>query len=253
MKGKVFITGICTGLGRLIVQDLLKKNYLIIGVDIQEAEEFTREIEAGKLIYFKKDLRKTGQIPDFLGDIWNRFQGIDIVINNAAVLNFAYLEKLEYDMIDEMLKVNLQSPIIILKFFLEKMQEADSGKIINISSRSAFRGKETTSIYASTKAGLNRFHQVILREKKILNKQSKVTINTLCPDRIATPEFLTENPKVKARKLIQPEKIFSIIEKIINSGIDGKLYRFHIRYWRRVIRETINIKKIPGLRWIANL
>lgn len=250
---KVLITGVSFGLGNYLLRRLITDGFTVIGIDRVFPESLSKEIDDKTLFFYKQDLTDIEGTIRLLERVNSEHNEIDVVINNAAILNFKFLTEDNYHEIIRKLTVNLTAPIVISKYFLEAMLKRDYGRIINISSASAFRGKETTSIYAVSKSGINRFHQVLYREMQMINKSGNLTLNTICPDRIALPEFLDENPEVKANKLIQPDKIYLIIKKIITGNVNGKIYVIPRFNWRRLIDEVQFIKRIPLLRRIKKL
>jgi acetoacetyl-CoA reductase len=250
---KVLITGISSGLGKYLTGALIKDGFRVIGIDNVYPETFKKEIDDKALFFYEQDLSKIDETINLLHKITSDQGRIEVLINNAAILNFKFFSDYNYVEIIQKLKVNLISPIVISKYFLEHMLNKNYGRIINISSVSAFSGKDTTSIYAASKSGINRFHQVLTTEMRLLKDKTNVTLNTICPDRIALPEFLEENPDINTRALIKPEKIYYFILKIINSKVHGKVYVIPVFNWGRLISDIQVIKKIPLLNRLQKI
>ena len=250
---KVLITGVSSGLGKYLTDALIKDGFRVIGIDNVFPESVLQEINEGGLVFYDQDLSRIDETITLLHRIIEEQDRIDVLINNAAILNFKFFRDYNYFEIVQKFKVNLISPIIISKFFLEHMLANKHGRMINISSISAFKGKETTSLYAASKSGINRFHQVLFREMRMINKSIDVTLNTICPDRIALPEFLAEFPGTNANTLIKPEAIYSLIIRMINRDVHGKIYMLPRFNWRRILRDSKVIKKIPVLNRLQNL
>lgn len=250
---KVLITGVSFGLGNFLAKRLIHDRFTVIGIDQTFPESLSKEIDNETFFFYNQDLNNIDELIDLLDRITSDHGEIDVVINNAAILNFKFFIYYDCPEILRKLKVNLIVPIVIVNYFLKHMLKRDYGKIINMSSISAFKGKETTSIYSVSKSGINRFHQVLFKELKMINKSGNVTLNTICPDRIALPEFLEKHPGVNSKTLIQPEKIYRIVRNIITGNANGKIYVIPKFNWRRIINEMDFIKKIPVLRRINKL
>ena len=233
----ILITGVSYGLGNYLTRRLINDGFKVIGIDCIFPESLRKEIDDKSFFYYNQDLNKIEEINGLLNRINSNHEKIDVVINNAAILNFKFFLSYNSSEITRKLKVNLIAPIVSVNFYLKYMIERDYGRIINISSVSAFRGGETTSVYAVSKSGLNRFHHVLYKEMKMINTSVNVTLNTICPGRIALPEFLKENPEINSKKLIQPDKIFFIIKKIITGNVNGKIYVIPKFNWKRLINE----------------
>ncbi len=250
---KILITGVTFGLGNYLTREFINDGYIVIGIDKIFPESLKQAITDKSLFFYNQDLSEIDDTINLLHQITKDHENIDVLINNAAILNFKFFNEYTYFEIVQKLNVNLISPIIIIKYFLECIVKNNYGKVINISSVSAFKGKETTSIYAVSKSGINRFHQVLVREMQLINKFRNVTINTICFDRIALPDYLIENPDVSAKKLINPEKAYYLIKSIILSEVNGKLYVVPKFNLRRLINDIEIIKKIPLLRKLREL
>ena len=125
------------------------------------------------------------------------------------------------------------------------------GRIINISSSSSFRGFETGTVYTSSKAGINLFKESFHRELFILRKKTNVdiTINNVCPSRIHTEEYVSENPGVDHRSLIEPERVFSAINKLVEGNHSGRMVTiFDAKFRKRLfVKDFKRMLKIHFL------
>jgi NAD(P)-dependent dehydrogenase (short-subunit alcohol dehydrogenase family) len=237
----VFLTGATKGLGKLLAQSLHRDGFTIIASDLYPAEEIPEQVAVLFHDYFPFDLSNTLQIGDLTGQITSRHK-IDILINNAAILDFRFLSGYEDQEIQRTIQVNLVSPILLVKNFMPHFIENDYGRIINISSSSSFRGFETGTVYTSTKAGLNLFKESFHKELRILRKKKGVdiTINNVCPSRINTEEYLTENPGVDPGSLVSPERVFQAIRRLIDSKQSGRMVTiFDSKFRRKLLKKDI--------------
>ena len=108
------------------------------------------------------------------------------------------------------------------------MRKNKFGRIINISSISAFNGYKTGSLYCSTKSALLPFAEAL--SKELEEENNNITINTICPDSFVTirGEKLEDFDKITG-------KIKERIREIIDGNGNGKVYnifpfRSRIRY-----------------------
>lgn len=119
----------------------------------------------------------------------DRFGGLDILVNNAAVASFAPVTDLKMDEIDAMLTVNVRSVIVAIRESLAHM--GDGGRIINIGSISADRTPFTgQSIYALTKGALASLTRGLAHE---LGPRG-ITINNIQPGPIDTDANPADGP-----------------------------------------------------------
>ena len=117
------------------------------------ASEFGRGSEA-----FQADLADTAACAALWRDVMSRFGRIHTLINNAGI---AVSSPLEADLAgwaagwDATMAVNLRAPGILSKLAIQHFLDNGGGRIINISSRAAFRGDQPPYLaYAASKAGL---------------------------------------------------------------------------------------------------
>lgn len=119
----------------------------------------------------------------------DRFGGVDILVNNAAVGSFGPITDLKIDEIDAMLTINVRSAIIAIRESLAHM--SDGGRIINIGSinadRTPFPGQ---SIYALTKGALASLTRGLARELA----PRGITINNVQPGPVDTDANPADGP-----------------------------------------------------------
>jgi short-subunit dehydrogenase len=179
------------------------------------------------------------RIEQILGD----FGRIDILINNAGMKSFKPFEEYAFDDIEKITKVNFISHALICKIVLPIMKKNAYGRIINISSSAAYYGYKNGAIYCSTKSALKIFTEALSQELVNFN----VTINAICPQTIAIPEYLKENPSCKRGNLIKPETITRRILRLIDSGANGEVVPI-ISFTNKIRYFYYDIKKI--YKWL---
>ena len=231
----VVISGVAKGLGRLLSIFFHKEGYTVIGIDIKPSGQLDDQTKTALTEYIQFDLGELEGIEEMLNGIIKKHERIDLLINNAGILNFKLLHHYTVDEIKEMVNVNLTSVMIMIKCILPHMINRGFGRIINISSNSAFEAEDKFGVYSPTKAGVMMLSDAVAR--LIDNKLSgSITINSVNPQRINTPEYLSENPDVKESSLIPPAKVFRMILRIVKSEVNGGTFtiirfRFRITYF----------------------
>ena len=93
-----------------------------------------------------------------------RFGAVDVLVNNAGVGRYDWLERLTEEDIHEQICVNLTAPILMTRAVLPMMLARGRGVIINVSSVAGKIGTPTMSIYNATKFGLDGFSEALRRE-----------------------------------------------------------------------------------------
>ena len=139
-------------------------------------------------------MRDPDSIRDGVAQTVEELGGLDIVVNNAAILVPGSLETVQERHIDLIWQIDLRGPLLLMKHALPHLKKNDVSDIINISSIAAvFPGpgpyedmpkRREGSFYGMVKAGLERFSQGLARELQPHN----VKVNILSPQgRILTP------------------------------------------------------------------
>ncbi|TDE57792.1 SDR family oxidoreductase [Nonomuraea mesophila] len=122
-----------------------------------------------------------------------RFGGLDILVNNAAVASVAPITDLTMDEIDAMLTINVRSAIVAIRRSLAHM--GAGGRIINIGSINADRTPfPDQSIYALTKGALASLTRGLARELA----PRRITINNIQPGPIDTDANPADGPTAQA-------------------------------------------------------
>jgi NAD(P)-dependent dehydrogenase (short-subunit alcohol dehydrogenase family) len=239
----VLITGVAQGLGRLLSIRFAKDGYRVIGVDIVPKESFDENLKNSLVDFVEFDLRNLDGIDEMLVGIFNRHKRIDLLINNAAILNFKLIHHYHTSEIKDMVAVNLTSVMILIKGIIPYMLEQKFGRIINVSSDSAFRAEDKFGVYSPTKAGVMMLSDSVSKIffSKINNED--ITINSINPHRINTPEYLSENPEVNPDNLISFEKVYHRIVGIVSSKVNGGTFPV-FGFWRRVGMLMIKFGKL---------
>ncbi|MEM4396775.1 MAG: SDR family oxidoreductase [Candidatus Woesearchaeota archaeon] len=180
----VLITGGGKGLGKFIAEHLIDKGHKVIVIDKLLAE--IGDNSNKKIEYIQLDLSDFNSIEKKISNLIQIHKSIDILINNAAIRNFASFQDFTINQIDELIKVNFQAPILLIHLVLPYMIKNNFGRIINIASVSALSGYSTGSLYCSTKAALYVFTEALASD---LNKTKlNITANSILPDSFQTRE-----------------------------------------------------------------
>src|SRR5262249_48657613 len=114
---------------------------------------------------------------------------------------------LPYPRWQQMLDLNLRSTFLVSKYAVRPMIEQGSGRIINLSSRSAFRGKANAAAYAVAKSAVITLTEAQAEELQ----QTGVTVNALVPSVIDTPANRRGMPNASFDRWPKPEQIARVL------------------------------------------
>lgn len=163
---RVLLTGASRGIGAAIAEKLLAHHYTVIGTTRQTPfpEKFLLHpnFTAITADLGQKEQLKTQLFPYLSGD-----NAVDIVINNAGICEAVPPELPDdefYANWDKIMAVNLVAPVSLTRQVLPVWKKRNSGILINITSRAAYRGDTAEySVYAASKAALTAYGKSILR------------------------------------------------------------------------------------------
>jgi 3-oxoacyl-[acyl-carrier protein] reductase len=111
-----------------------------------------------------------------------RWDGVDILVNNAAVTRDGLAMLLSPEHWDEVLAVNLRGAFLCSRQALRPMIKRRWGRIVNIVSPAALLGQEGAANYAAAKGGLLSFTKSLAREVG----RYAITVNAVCPGLVDT-------------------------------------------------------------------
>ncbi|WP_375724881.1 SDR family oxidoreductase [Arcobacter sp. KX21116] len=194
----IVVTGSSKGLGLAICKRLLNENYKIIGIARNKSDEFKQLEEKfeEQLFFIKYDFNNTKNIHELIKSITKKHGHIYGLINNAAIGHDGVLGTMHETQISELIRVNIESPILLTKYVSRSMLMELRGRVINIGSIIGSTGFSGLSVYAATKSAMQGFTKSLARE---LGK-AKITVNTIAPGYMQTA----------MTKSLQGEKLESI-------------------------------------------
>jgi len=145
------------------------------------------------------------------------FGAINIFISTAGILKRGELISFSQKDIQRQITVNYIAQVNLVKEAIPKM--AKNGSIALFTSSSYTRGRETYSIYSSTKAAIVNFIQAISEE--IVDQGIK--INAICPARTNTPMREKNFGKESTKSLLNPKMVAEITLKVCLSNLTGQV------------------------------
>ncbi len=141
------------------------------------------------------DVRDTAALTVMFDAIAARFGGIDIVVNNAAILRDRSVKKMSSEDWQRVIDTNLTGVFNVSKLAAERL--ADGGRIVNLSSISAFEGFFGQANYAAAKAGVAAMTRVLARELA----RRRITVNAVAPGVVLTEMGRSIPEEVRAQML----------------------------------------------------
>ena len=188
-KKCVLVTGSSIGLGSSIIKKFASNNYnVILNYNSHEKEAFILKEELENkynidCFCIKCDLQNEEDINNMYKQIKQKYEYIDVLVNNAGIAIDTLFEDKTKDNFMKTLEINLVAPFLLSKLFGKDMYENKKGTIINISSTNGIDSYYEYSLdYDSSKAAL-----INLTHNLANHYSPYVRVNCVCPGWINTP------------------------------------------------------------------
>jgi 3-oxoacyl-[acyl-carrier protein] reductase len=184
----IVVTGGSRGLGLGIARQLAAAGYRVITVarksnkQLASAIEDAERAELGELHFVAFDLGDIKAIPGLVQHIRKDFGPIYGLINNAAIGTDGVLAIMHNSQIEELVRINTVSPIVLTKYAVRSMLSEGGGRIVNVASIIGFTGYSGLSVYGATKASMIGFTRSLAREVG----RHGVNVNAVAPGFIET-------------------------------------------------------------------
>lgn len=234
------VTGTSRGIGLAVAQRLLSLGYKVYG--ISRTGNFG-SISHDCFIPVCCDLLDTEKLVRVVEEIIRKEPEIDLLINNAGVGCFGPHEQLDVYELRNMIRTNLEAPIILSRLLLRSLKKT-RGQIINMSSVTARKISTHGCAYAATKAGLSHFSESLFEEVR----KSGVRVTTLQPD-ITQSDFYetfdftySQEPETS----ILPAQVADAVEYILSAGDNLSVQEITLRPRKNQIQRKPSFKKAEG-------
>ena len=166
----VIVTGGSGGIGRAIAE-LFARSGARVAVHYYRnrkgAEAIAEALPGGGHFSIGADLTDPRAVRGFVDRVIETMKGIDILVNNAGVYEEHPAVSVDYEewlaAWDRVIKTNLLGPAHLSYCVIQHFKQRGGGRIVNVSSRGAFRGEPDAPAYGASKAGLNAMGQSLAK------------------------------------------------------------------------------------------
>ncbi len=220
---RTLITGATGGIGSHLAMALAKQGVRLMLVGRREAalRELQQQItlQTGTMpLFYAADLTDSDQRQGLMNYIHQTLGGIDLLINNAGIVEFTEFAEQEPAMIERIFRTNLTAPVLLTQAVLPTMLEQQSGTVVNIGSIFGSIGFAYFSTYSSSKFALRGFSESLRRELK----GSGIKVLYIAPRATRTDANSTavyEMAKATKMQMDPPEKV---AQQIVQAILRGK-------------------------------
>ncbi len=199
LEGKVaVITGAASGIGAESARLFAREGARVALADVTEAagRAVAAEIsESGGEAFFQRtDVSKDGDVRALVTAAVERWGGLDVMFNNAAVYyRTGYLADCSDEEFERTIAVNLRGTFLGMRAAIPPLIERGGGSIISTSSGAALRGLPLAAAYTASKSGILGLTQVAAVEYA----DKGIRVNAIVPGLIVTAQSLAD-PRLQA-------------------------------------------------------
>jgi NAD(P)-dependent dehydrogenase (short-subunit alcohol dehydrogenase family) len=181
------VTGAGSGIGAAAAARLAAAGCAVALVGRREAalQEVAGRLDRAEVIV--ADLAEPGAPKQVVRATLAALGRLDVLVNNAAVIANGPFERFTVEEFDRHIAVNLRAPFFLSQQAVPALRRADSPAIVNISSSVASIVKPETTLYSTTKAGL----EYLTRATAYELAQWRIRVNCIAPGPIDTPIHAT--------------------------------------------------------------
>ena len=141
---RVLITGAAKGIGRATATMFAAAGAKVIGFDLETSDSPLRILRC--------DLTREADIVSAVATAATELGGIDVLVNNAGIMQESPIEAVTAEHIDRHFAVNVRGAILVTREAMPYLK--DGSRIINIASELAYLGRANASVYCATKAAI---------------------------------------------------------------------------------------------------
>ena len=209
------VTGGSRGIGKGISKKLLISGakVALLGKSPELSNKTRIELEKlGEIIYFSADMKKGSDIKSSIKKIVEKWNKIDILINNAGITHDKLAIRTSEDEWSNVIDTNLKGTFNCTKSVLPYMVKNKSGRIVSISSVVGIMGNPGQASYCASKAGIIGFTKSIAKEYG----SKSITVNAVAPGLIKTDMTKDINTEKLSKSIIlersgTPEDISNLV------------------------------------------
>jgi 3-oxoacyl-[acyl-carrier protein] reductase len=221
------VTGGSRGIGAAISRRLAQDGFSVVVNYAGSADEATQLVQAikksgGSAIAAKADVSDGEAVSGLFDEAESAFGGVDVLVNNAGIMQPATIADSDDAFFDRHIAVNLKGVFNGLRQAAKRLRPG--GRIVSFSSSVVGLYQPAYGIYAATKAGVEAMTHILAKELRGRN----ISVNAIAPGPTATALFLTgKSPEAidylaklsPLERLGQPQDIANVVAFL--AGPDG--------------------------------
>ena len=257
---RILLTGAGSGIGRCLALQLASRGakLALVGRNRAKLNEVANETRGSHVFIF--DLSSPSGQEQLVSGIVESLGDIDMLINNAGVMEFCDFSRQDAGSIDRLIRTNLTGPLLLTHAVLPFLLRKNSGKIVNVGSTFGSIGFGHFAVYSATKFALRGFSESLRREldhtrigvlyaapratKTALNEEAVVELNR-------RTGIMMDEPEYAAREIVSaietdasecyigwPEKAYARLNAVFPRVVDKALEKNN-----KIARELLKCRQ----------
>lgn len=213
------VTGASRGIGRAIALQLAADGFAVVvnyAGNTALAEEVVADIEAkgGRALAVQADIADADAVARLFEQTLATFGRLDVVVNNAGMMQMAKMTSDNVGILDRTLEINLRGSWLVMAKAAETLGEG--GRIIAVSSSVLGKSFPGYGAYIASKAGVEGLVRVLANELRGRN----IAVNAVAPGPVGTDLFFEGKSEEQIQsianmapfeRLGQPEEIADVV------------------------------------------
>lgn len=230
----IVITGGTKGIGKACADLMHAEGGRISVLDIDKDIQFDH---GDRFAFYETDVSNSAQVRKAIETTIAKFGDIDVLVNNAGIVQYATVTEATEEHWDLVLNVNLKSAFLCAKNCIPSMLKKSKGVVINVASVQAFVSQNKVAAYTTSKSAL-----LGLTRSIAIDYAPHIRCVAVCPGTVDTPmlqEAIKESPNPEEvyqecidmhplKKLASPGEVAELISFLASdkaSFITGQAYR----------------------------
>ena len=143
------------------------------------AKEINAKAGNERVFPYEFDLRKVDDAAKLVADVYERWQSVDLLVNNSGLAVPETVDQITEDAWDKVLDTNLRGAMQLVRAVLPHMRRNDFGDIINISSQAGKHGYADVPSYCASKFGLLGYAEALRDDLR--KTGANIRVFNFCP------------------------------------------------------------------------
>jgi NADP-dependent 3-hydroxy acid dehydrogenase YdfG len=211
------ITGAARGIGKATAEAFVRQGMKVaIGdLDLEEAQR-TADRLGPDAIAVELNVTDKDSIERFLDETEQRLGPVDVLVNNAGIMQLGRFWEEDDATARRMVDINLHGVIFGTKLALHRMIPRGRGAIVNIASQAGIFGAPGGATYSATKHGVVGLSEAVRGELRLAGHD--IQISYVCPVVVNT-ELGQGTASTKGVTVVQPEDVANAIVDALRHGV----------------------------------